>query len=205
MNNHELVDAEVPETRVGRTILVKGEIEGDGDVIVEGRVEGSVSIKGDLHIQEDGQVRSRVSARNVFVHGILVGPATASEKVELAANGRMVGDVHAPRFLINEGASYKGAVDMLGFEAEERSTESLRASRQSEPARAQRTPQAPARSLPRPAPERRERPRPASSSMSKASHSSIGNVYTPPPPPRTPEFVGVKKAIIIKKKSSENT
>lgn len=202
MNNNELVEADAVDTKVGRAILIKGEIEGDGNVVVEGRVEGNIAIKGDLHIAIDGQVKSSVSARNIFVQGILVGSATAFEKIELAQGGRMIGDVRAPRFLINEGAAYKGTVDMVDFEPEERSGETQRTTRQSGTARPQTAKTVRPLSLD---PRRESLPRPpvAKPSSTTAAKPAVSNVYTPPPLPRPPEFVGIKKAIIVKKKSSE--
>lgn len=196
------------DTRVGGSILITGKIEGDGNVIVEGRVEGSIVIKGDLQIDVAGQVKSSVQARNIYVMGILVGNAVASEKIELAPGGRMIGDVRTPRFLINEGAAYRGNVDMVDFEAE--AVEARRANR---PASAVRPAQTPTRSAapPRPAPEpRRESPQPVrtpqpvgAAASSSGRPAPAASLYTPPPLPRPPEFLGAKKAIIIKKKPNE--
>ncbi len=203
MSKNDLVDADIVDTRVGSAVLVKGDIEGDGNVVVEGRVEGKIAIKGDLQVAVDGQVKSSVSARNILVQGILVGSVSAIDKVEIAAGGRMVGDVRTPRFLINEGAAYKGTVDMVGFEPGEAGADKPRAARSGpSPRRQQPAPAAAVRSagangaresVPGPT------PRPAPSRQAAAA-----SVYAPPPVARPPEFVGVKKAIIIKKKSEEN-
>ncbi len=196
MSKNDLVDADVVDTRVGNAILVKGDIEGDGNVIVEGRVEGKIAIKGDLHVAADGQVKSTVSARNIFVQGILVGAATAVDKIEIAAGGRMVGDVRTPRFLINEGAAYKGTVDMVGFEPGEPGAEQPRPGRQPTPTRRTQA----SSTMATPVEGTREpvaRPTPRASSSSQTSSGYASQVVRPP------EFVGVKKAIIIKKKSED--
>jgi cytoskeletal protein CcmA (bactofilin family) len=203
------------DTRVGSSILVTGKIEGDGNVIVEGRVEGSINIKGDLQIDVAGQVKSSVQARNIYVMGILVGNAVASEKIELAPGGRMIGDVRTPRFLINEGAAYRGNVDMVDFEAD--AGEARRTARPATLARpaqaAAARPATPAAPAPaRPAEPRRELPASALRQQAPtpaapppvASRPAPGaSLYTPPPLPRPPEFLGSKKAIIIKKKANE--
>ena len=185
------------DTRIGSAINITGKIEGEGNIVVEGRVQGNISIKGDLQIDPDGQVKSEVSARNIYIMGILVGDAVASEKIELAPGGRMIGDVRAPRVLINEGAAFRGHVDMVDFEVEERPAESHRARaevrstvglRSSSPVRvgAERRREASSRS-------------PASASV----RPSGSNLYTPPPLPRSAERGGPRKAIVIKKKTTD--
>lgn len=185
-------------TRVGTGILISGRIEGDGNVVVEGRIDGEVRIKGDLQIEVSGQVRADVHARNIYVLGVLVGNAEAAEKVEIAEGGRMVGDVRSPRMLINEGAAFRGMVDMVDFEGEERPAESRKAPRrQNTPATSRasalRSTGAPTFASP---PRRGATPR----TTPPRDNGAQGGVYSTPPLPKPPEFVGSRKAIIIKKK-----
>ena len=197
-------------THVGRGILISGRIEGEGDVIVEGRINGEVNIRGDLQIEYDGQVKADIQARNIYVQGILVGNAEAYEKLEIADGGRMVGDITSPRVLINEGAAFSGLVDMEGLELEERAE--ARAPR--------RSPSRPPVSStkrggqPRSMPRAPSTPPPAFGQGKSAAsqrtpelqapeRSPAKNLYTPPPLPKPPELSGVRKAIIIKKKSPD--
>lgn len=203
----ELKGSNFVQTLVGAGIRVSGRVEGDGDVIIEGRVDGEINIKGDLHVEANGQVKADVRARNIFVQGILVGNAEALEKLEISEGGRMVGDARAPRMLINEGALFRGMVDMVDFETEERNAEGRQTVR-----RAPR-PVAPA---PNKRPATRPAPRPATATASfapprtgngggraDAAPSTEGKgLYNPPPLPKPPEVAGVRKAIIIKKKST---
>lgn len=108
------------DARIGPSSYVNGRIEGDGNLIVEGRVDGSIQIRGDLHIEASASVKSSVSARNILVFGLLVGDAVAAERIELAPSGRMIGDVRTPRFTVHEGAAFKGRVDMVDFPGPER-------------------------------------------------------------------------------------
>jgi len=203
------------DTKVGSAILITGRIEGDGNVVVEGRVEGAINIKGDLQIDPAGVVKSSVQARNIYVMGLLVGDATAGEKLELAPGGRMIGDARTPRILINEGSAFRGNVDMVDFEVEERSTEARRTPRPSTvartvplPTRVQAVPPQSPRTSPVTPEPRREPPVTARAQVSTPPPSqpvrqASANLYTPPPLPRPPEFLGSRKAIVIKKKANE--
>ncbi len=104
-------------TTVGSTIIVRGNLEGDEDLTVQGRVEGTLSLTKDLFIEPSGVVKADINVQNVFISGILVGNIVATEKVEIAADGRMVGDINSPRVLIHDGASFRGRVEMGEMEA----------------------------------------------------------------------------------------
>jgi len=194
------------QTRVGLGILITGRIEGEGDVIVEGRVDGEIAIRGDLHIDQGGQVKADVKARNIFVRGILVGNAEAGEKLEVAEGGRMVGDARSPRMLLNEGALFRGMVDMVDFEVEERASEARPQTRR--PVRAV-TPAAqmrPTRPAARPGSAAFSSTRGgAGGARSESGGTESKSLYTPPPLPKPPEVAGVRKAIIIKKKSGADS
>lgn len=115
------------DARIGPSSYVNGRIEGDGNLIVEGRVDGTIQIRGDLQIEASASVKSSVSARNILVFGLLVGDAVAAERIELAPTGRMIGDARAPRFTLHEGAAFKGRVDMVDFPGPERPAGDARA------------------------------------------------------------------------------
>lgn len=171
------------DARIGSTSFVIGKIEGEGNLIIEGRVEGSIFIKGDLQIEAGAQVKSSVQARNIFVMGLLVGDAVAMDRVEIAPSGRMIGDVRAPRFSIGEGAAFRGRVEMVDFPLSERPAETSRPQRSTTPVRAA----VPTRAAPatpmtarRPDPRREALPvrsmmsRPAAPASASTSASSSG-------------------------------
>jgi cytoskeletal protein CcmA (bactofilin family) len=97
---------------IGAKTVVKGEIGGDEDVIVEGTIEGQVRIARDLHVAQGGSVKANVAAHSVVVAGELLGDCIASHKVEIASTGRLTGNIRAPKIVIAEGAVFKGNSDM---------------------------------------------------------------------------------------------
>jgi len=103
-------------TIVGQTMLIKGNLEGDEDLTVQGRIEGSLSLTKTLIIEPNGVVKADVSVANAVISGVMVGNLTASDSLEITDTGRMVGDIRAPRVIIVEGASVRGKVDMGDLE-----------------------------------------------------------------------------------------
>jgi len=99
-------------TIVGDSSLIKGHLEGDEDLTVFGRVEGSVRLSRTLMVEPSGIVKAEVSVRNAVVNGVVVGNITASDAIELTDQARVVGDLTAPRVIIVDGASFRGQVDM---------------------------------------------------------------------------------------------
>ncbi|HEX2568130.1 MAG TPA: polymer-forming cytoskeletal protein [Polyangia bacterium] len=99
-------------TIIGEHVRIRGTIEGDEDLVVQGLVEGSVRISGALVIEPAGQVFADVVARDVTVNGLLRGNVTASSHIEVTRSGRMSGDAIAPAVSIAVGATFRGRVEM---------------------------------------------------------------------------------------------
>src|SRR3569833_3559887 len=97
-------------TIIGESILVSGRLDGDEDLTVRGRVEGNINLTKTLTIESSGIVKADVSVRNCIISGVVVGNVTATESVELTQEGRMVGAIKAPRVIIVDGASFRGAL-----------------------------------------------------------------------------------------------
>lgn len=97
---------------IGAKTVVKGEITGEEDIVVEGLIEGQVRISKDLRVGPGGAVRASVDAQSVIVSGELVGDCTATQRVEIQASGRLTGNIRAPRIVVAEGALFKGNSDM---------------------------------------------------------------------------------------------
>jgi cytoskeletal protein CcmA (bactofilin family) len=104
--------ANVNNTVVGQSILISGKLTGDEDLTVRGRVEGELTLSRTLIVEPTGVVKANVAVKNAIVSGVVVGNINATESVELTREGRMVGDIHAPRVIIVDGASFRGRVDM---------------------------------------------------------------------------------------------
>jgi cytoskeletal protein CcmA (bactofilin family) len=108
----ELAPGAVNNTVVGQSILISGKLTGDEDLTVQGRVEGELTLSRTLIVEPTGVVKANVAVKNAIVSGVVVGNINATESVELTREGRMVGDIHAPRVIIVDGASFRGRVDM---------------------------------------------------------------------------------------------
>ncbi len=100
------------QTVIGPETRVSGELRGDEDVIVRGRVEGRVSLTAVFTVEESAIVQADVEARIVLVSGVIVGNVTATEIVRLGEKARVVGDVSAPRVVMEAGAAFRGRLDM---------------------------------------------------------------------------------------------
>jgi cytoskeletal protein CcmA (bactofilin family) len=101
-----------PAAHIGKTIHVKGDITGEEDLIIEGRVEGTVRLeKHRVTIGATGDVQADVVARAILLAGTVRGNLIAGDRVEIAPGGRLTGDVHAPRLLMNEGAFVHGSIE----------------------------------------------------------------------------------------------
>jgi cytoskeletal protein CcmA (bactofilin family) len=113
----EPVRAEAPRSAdiatIGKSVVVKGELSGSEDLYVDGEVEGSISLRGQsLTIGPNGRVRANIEARNVIVHGRLDGNIQASDRVDLRKSASLTGDISTARVAIEEGAVFKGSIDI---------------------------------------------------------------------------------------------
>ncbi len=102
-------------TVIGRSSVVRGRISGTGSLEIAGRVEGEVSVTGDLSVEATGLVAANLSAQRITVRGgAIKGDLTAEEGIVLEAGARVVGDLIAPRVAIAEGALVRGHVQTGG-------------------------------------------------------------------------------------------
>jgi len=108
--------ADDTNTIIGESILVRGNLQGDEDLTVQGRVEGSINLSKTLIIETSGVVKADASINNAVISGVMMGNLSASDSVEITETGRMLGDISAPRVIIVEGALFKGKVDMGNLE-----------------------------------------------------------------------------------------
>ncbi|MGM0556212.1 MAG: bactofilin family protein [Myxococcota bacterium] len=97
---------------IGPNIKVNGRMTGTGDVSVEGAVEGEISLDDNLSVADGGRVVADVEAQTVTVEGHLEGDVVAREIVNLIAGSTVTGNIRAPRINIEEGARFKGNIDM---------------------------------------------------------------------------------------------
>jgi cytoskeletal protein CcmA (bactofilin family) len=98
---------------IGKSVVIKGELNGSEDLTIEGHVEGTIQLKDHvLTIGPNGKIKAQVFAKSVIVLGEVVGNVTASDKVDIRDNGSVDGDIISPRVAIAEGAHFRGSVDM---------------------------------------------------------------------------------------------
>jgi len=102
---------------IGKSFVIKGQVSCDGDLYIDGQVEGSVDPKGNrLTIGPDGRLKANVTARAVVVQGKLEGNIQASERVDLKQSAVVVGDIVTQRISIENGACIKGRIEVHGGE-----------------------------------------------------------------------------------------
>src|SRR5688572_17787792 len=98
---------------IGKSVVIKGELNGSEDLTIEGHVEGKIELKDHvLTIGPNGKIKAQVFAKSVIVLGEVHGNVTATEKVDIRDNGSVDGDIISPRVAIAEGAHFRGSVDM---------------------------------------------------------------------------------------------
>jgi cytoskeletal protein CcmA (bactofilin family) len=98
---------------IGKSVVIKGELNGSEDLTIEGQVEGKIELRQNvLTIGANGRIKAQVFAKAVIILGEVTGNVTATEKVDIRDNGSVDGDIAAPRVAIAEGAHFRGSIDM---------------------------------------------------------------------------------------------
>ena len=99
-------------TTIANGSKIVGDVVGNTELYVEGRVEGTIRVDHRVEIGPNGEVRGQVHANSLRIGGKVVGNVSGKEKVEVLATGTLQGDVHSPKLSISEGGFFKGSVDM---------------------------------------------------------------------------------------------
>ncbi len=119
---------------IGPTISIKGTISGDEDLLVQGKVEGTIALKDhEVTIGPTGKVTANILATSVRIDGEVAGDISGIEKVVISKSGNVRGNIVAPRVTLEDGAIFKGSIDMDPGEASSR-TVSLAAEKTAEKA-----------------------------------------------------------------------
>lgn len=109
-------------TLLGQTVVLRGELSANEDLLIEGQFEGTVSLDDHrLTVGTGGQVKAEIRARQVVVLGSVSGNVSTSDKIEIRRTGHVVGDLKAGAVAIEEGAYFKGSIDILRDESQEES------------------------------------------------------------------------------------
>jgi cytoskeletal protein CcmA (bactofilin family) len=101
------------QATIGRSLVIKGEIIGSESLYIDGKVEGTITMTDNrVTIGRNGNVTANINAKEVVVMGKLHGNVAVSDRVDIRAEGTMTGDVAAHRLSIEDGAFFKGSVDL---------------------------------------------------------------------------------------------
>lgn len=98
---------------IGPSIVIRGEVSGNEDLVIQGRVDGSVAL--DTHsvtVGGGGRVKANITGRVITIEGDVEGDLSAKEQIVLRGSAKVLGDIKAPRVVLEDGASFRGLVDM---------------------------------------------------------------------------------------------
>jgi len=100
-------------TTIGASVKLNGELNGDEDLLIQGQVEGNIYLKEhNLTIGEQGTIKANAFARTITVRGTLTGDLNGVEKVTITSTGKVRGNIVSPKVILEEGATFKGSIDM---------------------------------------------------------------------------------------------
>jgi len=109
------------QATIGKSLIVKGELSGSESLYVDGKVEGTINLPGNrVTVGRNGQVAANILAREIVVLGKVRGNCQASDRVDIRSEGSLTGDVIAARISIEDGAFFKGGIDIRKPGAEAR-------------------------------------------------------------------------------------
>jgi cytoskeletal protein CcmA (bactofilin family) len=98
---------------IGKSVQIRGELTGSEDLYLDGEIEGNIDLRDhSLIIGPNGRIKAGITARDLVVHGKVEGNVTATGRVELRKSCTLIGDVSTQRIVIEDGAFFKGAIDI---------------------------------------------------------------------------------------------
>lgn len=101
------------QATIGKSLIVKGEVSGSESLYIDGKVEGAINLPGNrVTVGRNGQVAANIAAREIVVLGKVRGNCQASDRVDIRSEGSLTGDVIAARISIEDGAFFKGGIDI---------------------------------------------------------------------------------------------
>ena len=98
---------------IGPSITIRGEVTGNEDLVIRGRIEGTVTLpKNDVVLGEDGHVKANISAKKITVEGSVQGDLQGKELVTVKRTGSVHGNISAARVVLEDGCKFTGSIDM---------------------------------------------------------------------------------------------
>jgi cytoskeletal protein CcmA (bactofilin family) len=111
---------------IGKSVVIKGELSGSEDLFLDGEVEGSIELREQsLTVGPNSRIRANINAKEVVIHGKVDGNISASDRVELRKSAVLVGDIATQRIIIEDGAYFKGGIDISKDQSVRRDQQSL--------------------------------------------------------------------------------
>jgi cytoskeletal protein CcmA (bactofilin family) len=108
---------------LGATMTVKGEIYSREELYIDGEIQGAIELQHRLTVGPNGKVRANVKAKEVVVHGSIHGDVQSAEKIIIREKGSLVGDITTAGIVIEDGAYFKGSIDIVRAESQKASSE----------------------------------------------------------------------------------
>ncbi|MCU0276341.1 MAG: polymer-forming cytoskeletal protein [Acidobacteria bacterium] len=99
-------------TLVGKTLRIKGEVYSEDEMLIEGRIQGTITVKNRLTIGSNGDVEAEIDAREVIIKGKVTGNVRGSQRVEIVPAGTLHGNILAPRVVIADSGFFEGNIEM---------------------------------------------------------------------------------------------
>ena len=122
------------QATIGKSLVIKGEVTGSESLYIDGRVEGSINLSGNrVTVGRNGVVAANINAREIVVLGKVRGNLTASDRVDIRSDGSLTGDVVAARISIEDGAFFKGGIDIRKGSGKQEEPKAVAASVAQEP------------------------------------------------------------------------
>lgn len=98
---------------IGKSVVIRGELTGNEDLYLDGEIEGNINLRDHkLVIGPNGKIKATITARDIVLHGRVEGNVSATERVELKKACTLIGDVNTQRIVIEDGAYFKGSIDI---------------------------------------------------------------------------------------------
>ena len=109
--NSEMINNDRPSV-IGRSMKLKGNISAEEEILIEGRVDGTIKMKHNVIVGKSGKVKADITAREVIIKGEVNGNVHGTVKVEIVPGGVLNGDIISEKVVLAEGAKFKGNIDM---------------------------------------------------------------------------------------------
>jgi cytoskeletal protein CcmA (bactofilin family) len=119
------VASPIEQATIGRSIVIKGEVTGSESLYIDGRIEGTLTLKDHrVTVGRNGVVQANISAKEVVIMGKVTGNVECSDRVDIRSEGSLTGDVNSRRISVEDGAMLRGSVQLAPGEKQEKSAAS---------------------------------------------------------------------------------